>query len=130
MISIDPNDRGALYVQISQALRQRIDAGVYAPGQRLPTVREVGGALGLNFNTVARAYRVLEAEGLITSRQGQGTFVSGAAPEGPAAGRTALEGLIRGFLRAADAAGYSPSEVQWEFSGALRAWMQFGEPPE
>jgi GntR family transcriptional regulator len=130
VIAIDPRASGPLYQQIAGVVRDRIGAGVFVPGQRLPTVRELGVALGLNFNTVARAYRVLEAEGWITSRQGRGTFVEGAPAEGIDPARPALEGLTRAFLRAADQAGYSPHEVQWEFSGALRAWLQFGEPPE
>jgi GntR family transcriptional regulator len=130
MISIDLHEALPLYRQIAEALRAQIRVGVYLPGQRLPTVRELGGRLGLNFNTVARAYRLLEAEGEIVTRQGQGTFVEGAgAAEGPPGGPS-LETLTGEFLRAANAAGYSPSEVQWEFSGALRAWMQYGEPPE
>jgi GntR family transcriptional regulator len=129
MIAIDSRAPGPLYLQIAGVVRDRIGAGVYVAGQRLPTVRELGEALGLNFNTIARAYRVLEAEGWISSRQGQGTFVQGEPVEGTELARPALEGLTRAFLRAADEAGYSPSEVQWEFSGALRSWMQFGEPP-
>ncbi len=127
MISIDLHQALPLYQQIASELRARIRAGVFVPGERLPTVRELGQTLGLNFNTVARAYRLLEAEGAIISRQGQGTFV-----EGPAAGveraAASLEALTGEYLRAAHAAGYSPHDVQWEFSGALRAWMQYGEP--
>jgi GntR family transcriptional regulator len=127
MISIDPHQALPLYHQIAGELRDRIHAGVYVPGQRLPTVRELGEALGLNFNTVARAYRLLEADGEIISRQGQGTFVQGAAAESARASAS-LEALTGEYLRAAHAAGYSPHEVQWEFSGGLRSWMRYGEP--
>jgi DNA-binding transcriptional regulator YhcF (GntR family) len=127
MISIDPHQALPLYQQIAGELRARIRAGVYPPGEQLPTVRELGDALGLNFNTVARAYRLLETEGEVISRQGQGTFVEGPVVE---AGRAAasLETLTTEYLRAAHVAGYSPHEVQWEFSGALRSWIQYGEP--
>jgi GntR family transcriptional regulator len=130
MISIDPHQGLPLYRQIASELRDRIRAGVYVPGQRLPTVRELGESLGLNFNTVARAYRLLEADGQIVSRQGQGTFVEGAARAPGHAVGPSLEALTGAFLRAAHAAGYTPHEVQWEFSGALRTWMQYGEPGE
>lgn len=127
MISIDVHQALPLFRQIAEELRARIRAGVYVPGERLPTVRELGGALGVNFNTVARAYRLLEAEGEIISRQGQGTFVEGRAAESQRAA-VSLEILTGEYLRAAHAAGFSPHDVQWEFSGALRAWMQYGEP--
>jgi len=127
MISIDPHQALPLYQQIAAELRTRIRAGVYPPGERLPPVRELGDALGLNFNTVARAYRLLEAEGEIISRQGQGTFVEGSATEGGRAAAS-LERLTAEYLRAVYAAGFSPHEVQWEFSGALRSWIQYGEP--
>jgi DNA-binding transcriptional regulator YhcF (GntR family) len=78
---------------------------------------------------VARAYRLLEAEGVIVSRQGQGTFVIGGEAEGGVTAGPSLEALTQEYLRSAHNAGYSPHDVQWEFSGALRTWMQYGEPP-
>lgn len=127
MISIDLHQDLPLYRQVASELRARIRAGVYVPGERLPTVRELGDALGVNFNTIARAYRLLESEGEIVSRQGQGTFVEGTAVESQRAAAS-LATLTGEYLRAAHAAGFSPHDVQWEFSGALRAWMQYGEP--
>jgi GntR family transcriptional regulator len=127
MISIDPHEGLPLYQQIAGELRARIAAGVYTPGERLPTVRELGRSLGVNFNTVARAYRLLEADGDVTSRQGQGTFVEGTTVSEERAAAS-LAALTAEYLKAAHAAGYSPHDVQWEFSGALRAWLQYGEP--
>ena len=126
-IVLDPTSPVPLYRQISEAFRRQIIDGIMRPGEQLPTVRDVGRSLSLNFNTVARAYRLLEAEGLISSRQGQGSFV---VPEGEAgtADDRLLEAMTSEFLWAAYRAGFSANEVHWEFSSALRRWMQSGEP--
>lgn len=65
-----------LFEQIANQLRQNIIDGVLPTGAKLPAVRELAHFWQINFNTVARAYRVLDSEGLIRSRQGQGSFVT------------------------------------------------------
>jgi GntR family transcriptional regulator len=64
-------------------MRLAVAAGTIQPGERLPVVRELAAQLRINPNTVARVYRELQAEGLLTSRQGSGTFVAEDA-RGPA----------------------------------------------
>jgi len=70
--------RGGLpiYLQVKRKIESLIDSGHWAKGQRLPTERALAAELGVSRNTVSLAYRQLEAEGLITSRQGRGTFVA------------------------------------------------------
>ncbi len=79
----------ATYVQIVQQTKQALRLGLLAPGDRLPTAREVVEATAVNPNTVLKAYRELEREGLVEARRGLGTFVRrslGAAPaDSPAA---------------------------------------------
>src|ERR1700680_4462388 len=65
----------ATYVQLVHQVRHALRSGLLEPGDQLPTVKEVVGALAINPNTVLKAYRLLEAEGLIQGRPGQGTFV-------------------------------------------------------
>jgi DNA-binding transcriptional regulator YhcF (GntR family) len=72
-------DRGAeipIGVQLAWALRSRIRDGVFQPNERLPGLREVAEATGVNVNTVRTVYQRLEHEGLIDSQQGSGTFVA------------------------------------------------------
>lgn len=76
---IDPKSAVPIYVQVMEQIRQRVAAGVLAPGDQLPSVRELASHLLINPNTVARIYRDLEREGLLEFRRGQGTFVSGQA---------------------------------------------------
>jgi GntR family transcriptional regulator len=73
---IDPRSAVPIYVQVMEQIRQRVAAGVLAPGDQLPSVRELASQLLINPNTAARIYRDLEREGLVEFRRGQGTFVS------------------------------------------------------
>jgi GntR family transcriptional regulator len=64
------------YLQIVQQVRQAVRLGVLRPGDQLPTVKEVVGSLAINPNTVLRAYRELDLEGVTEGRRGVGTFVA------------------------------------------------------
>jgi GntR family transcriptional regulator len=64
------------YEQIRSQIRAMVDAGVLAPGARLPSIRQLAGDLGLAGGTVARAYRELELEGVVTSRGRHGTVIT------------------------------------------------------
>lgn len=61
--------------QVQEEMRRLIQAGSLLPGDQLPTVRELAAQLKVNFNTIARAYRTLDQDGLISTQQGRGTFV-------------------------------------------------------
>ena len=65
-----------IYLQVKRKINYLISSGYWKKGQRLPTERELAARLGVSRNTISLAYRQLEAEGLITSRQGRGTFVA------------------------------------------------------
>lgn len=76
--SFDLRRKGGLpiYLQVKRRIESLISSGQWKRGQRLPTERALAAELGVSRNTVSLAYRQLEAEGLITSRQGRGTFVA------------------------------------------------------
>src|ERR1700684_3031846 len=120
------------YLQIVQQVRQALRMGVLKLGDQLPTVREVVSETAINPNTVLKAYRDLEREGLVEARSGQGTFVR-ALPPGPPPGthsrlghslarwvceareagldEESMESLLRITLRAADAADSESEEI-------------------
>ncbi len=77
MLSIDPESGVAPYEQLREQVRGQVDRGELVPGSRLPTVRALAGELGLAANTVARAYRELEALGVVETRGRAGTVVAG-----------------------------------------------------
>lgn len=64
-----------IYVQIVEQVQQSLAAGQLNPGDQLPTVRQLASDLRVNFNTVARAYRMLDEAGLISTQQGRGTYI-------------------------------------------------------
>jgi GntR family transcriptional regulator len=87
MISFRVDGRSGVppYLQIVQQVRQALRMGVLEVGDQLPTVREVVAAVAVNPNTVLKAYRDLEREGLVEARAGHGTFVR-SRPAGPPPG--------------------------------------------
>ncbi len=76
MIQIDTTSTVSLAEQIEAEIRRAIASGVVQRGDNLPPVRQLAADLGVNLNTVARAYRALEASGLIITRRGRGTIVT------------------------------------------------------
>jgi DNA-binding transcriptional regulator YhcF (GntR family) len=75
LIRIDPDSPLAPYEQLRSQISAMVASGDLEPGQKLPTVRQLAGDLGLAANTVARAYRELEADGVINTQGRRGTFV-------------------------------------------------------
>ena len=72
---LDPRSGVATYLQIVHQVRHAARVGILRPGDQLPTVKEVVGSLAINPNTVLKAYKELEHEGLVEGRPGVGTFV-------------------------------------------------------
>ncbi|MDY7542917.1 MULTISPECIES: GntR family transcriptional regulator [Cryobacterium] len=81
--------------QIHRQLRSRILAGTLAGGERLPSVRQLARDLGVASGTVAKAYKLLEEDGLVVSRAGAGTRVSGSVSSPPASVMKAARELTR-----------------------------------
>lgn len=75
MVHLDYRDARPIYCQIVDNYRSQITAGILAPGDRLPSVRELATQLAINPNTIQRAYRELELQGWIASVPGKGSFV-------------------------------------------------------
>ena len=77
---LDATSGVATYVQLVQQVHQALQLGLLEPGDQLPTAKEVVARLAINPNTVLKAYRDLEREGLVRARPGLGTFVVRALP--------------------------------------------------
>jgi DNA-binding transcriptional regulator YhcF (GntR family) len=88
-VSVDRDAEVPIGVQLAWALRSRIGDGRLSGGQRLPGLRDMADAVGINVNTVRAVYQRLEAEGLIASHQGSGTFVTEAKRQVSAVGSIA-----------------------------------------
>jgi len=73
---VNPKSKQPLYEQLVEQLRQQLFLGVVEAGQALPSVRQLATELGINPNTIQKAYRRMEAEGMIISVPGKGSFIS------------------------------------------------------
>jgi GntR family transcriptional regulator len=115
------------YMQIVEQVRQALRLGRLEPGDRLPTVREVAAAVAVNPNTVLKAYRELEHEGLVEGRHGQGTYVvrslSGPSPVTLDRLRASLES----WVKQARAAGLSPEHIKAVVDTTLRGLLDLEE---
>ena len=102
-----------IYSQIVEQVRQQIVNGELKPGDQLPTVRALASDLRVNFNTVARAYRLLDDANIISTQQGRGTYILDEPPPEVTEGlRTAsLEALARRFLKEASQLGFTANQA-------------------
>lgn len=101
------------YNQIVEQIQQEIASGRLKPGDQLPTVRALAAELRINFNTVARAYRILDEMGIISTQHGRGTFIlEEPSPEMTERLRKeSLEALARRYLEETSRLGFSQSEA-------------------
>jgi len=79
--SIDPQSGVPFYRQIIERVKYGIVRGLLSPGDQLPTVRQLAADLSVNLNTVVRAYREMEIQGVLDTQQGSGTFVANHRPD-------------------------------------------------
>ncbi len=126
MLTINLQSDLPIAEQIRLGVRRAIAAGALKPGDPLPTVRQLAADLGINLNTVARAYRDLEAAGLVATVRGRGTVVTATTetrrePEG-----RRLEHLVAGLrdvLANARLAGLARPDVEALIAGEVdRVW--------
>ena len=130
-IKLDFRSKIPIYVQIIDQIKHLIASEVLRPDDQLPTVRELAADLDVNFTTVARAYRLLDEEGLISTQHGRGTYIL-SLPEGQTNGdfrREDLERLTRYFLNEAARLGYSPEDVAEIVKDNIYLWETEGSPP-
>lgn len=76
LLNIDSQSGTPIYLQIIEQVQHAISIGLFKPGEALPTIRELALQLHVNPNTVAKAFRELEREGLLVTRVGKGSFIS------------------------------------------------------
>ncbi|MCD9144429.1 GntR family transcriptional regulator [Streptomyces albireticuli] len=109
---IDRRSGVATYLQLVHQVRQALRLGALEPGDRLPTAREVVAAVAINPNTVLRAYRELEREGLVEPRPGQGTFVQRSLSRAAAGADSPLRAEAVVWVARARAAGLEREDVE------------------
>ena len=122
-IQIDFRSGGPIYLQIVEQVQQMIAQGELKKGEQLPTVRQLATDLRVNFNTVARAYRLLDEAGLISTQQGRGTYIWEAPPEEAMQQlrQTGLYEMVQHVLEEAERMGYSIEEIEQAFAEQVQA---------
>jgi len=102
-----------IYTQIVEQVKQHVASGELKPGEQLPTVRALAQELRVNFNTVARAYRLLDEASIISTQQGRGTFILDVPPpeQTEKLRQQALEALTRDYLNGALRLGCASDEI-------------------
>jgi len=113
-----------VYVQIVEQVQNHLVRGLLKPGEQLPTVRQMASELRVNFNTIARAYRVLDDAGLISTQQGRGTYILEWLEENrhQQLKRGALLAQARLFFESLVRQGYQPQEVEECLRDFLHNW--------
>lgn len=108
------------YLQLVQQVRQAVRLGILRPGDQLPTVKEVVARLTINPNTVLRAYRQLDLEGLVEGRRGVGTFVARELASVPPDDLDDLRASLRRWIETARASGLDDENLAALFADTLR----------
>jgi GntR family transcriptional regulator len=107
------------YMQIVQQVRQAIQLGILAPGDQLPTVKEVVAGVAINPNTVLKAYRELDLEGLVDGRRGVGTFVAEGVVSLPPKDIDALRKSLAKWVAEARGAGLDDESMSALFAASV-----------
>lgn len=114
LLTLDDRDPMPIYAQLERGIRAAIATGRLSEGAQLPTVRQLAVELRINANTVARVYGELERAGVLETRRGVGTFISGTPLK--AQSRRDRDRLLRAFvtrvLADADTAGFSLDDLR------------------
>jgi GntR family transcriptional regulator len=125
-IKLDFRSGIPIYMQVVDQIKEMIAGGQLRPGDQLPTVRALALDLRINFNTVARAYRILDENRFISTQHGRGTYILELpSPEVLEKVRQqSLEELTRRFLADADSLGIPPGKLIQVLKEQAAAWKQ------
>jgi GntR family transcriptional regulator len=115
-----------IYIQIMNQIEQQASGGRLKPGDQLPTVRALAAELRINFNTVARAYRLLDEAGLISTQQGRGTYIMEKAPPEveKRLRRETLEALARQYIGEGKRLNFSDADLSQMVRDQLKFWKE------
>jgi len=112
------------YQQLVQQVRRAMRLGVLSEGDQLPTVKDVVGQLAINPNTVSKAYRELELEGLVAARPGVGTFVTRTLTDNTLAAHGPLRADLERWLAKARRAGLDEDSIEALFDSTFRSALR------
>ena len=128
MLQIDFRSGLPIYTQIVNQVQTQLAGGMLKPGDQLPTVRALAEELRVNFNTVARAYRILDEARIISTQQGRGTFITEIPPPNitEKLRRESLEALTKRYISEAMRLEFSKEEISEMIRNQLKATLEPG----
>ena len=129
-LEIDFRSGIPIYLQVVERIKERLAAGQLKPGDQLPTVRSLALELRVNFNTIARAYRIMDESGIISTQQGRGTYILELpSPEVAESIRMqALQDLTQRYISDAERLGVSPEELDEALHNKVTQWKEQRPP--
>jgi GntR family transcriptional regulator len=132
VLQIDFRSGLPIYTQIVNQIEAQIAGGLLKPGDQLPTVRALAEELRVNFNTVARAYRILDEARIISTQQGRGTYITEIPPPhiSEKLRRETLEALTQRYIGEAMRLEFSKSEIRQMVSDQIKVWSEVKESNE
>ena len=132
ILQIDFRSGLPIYTQIVNQVQSQIVSGILKPDDQLPTVRALAEDLRVNFNTVARAYRILDEARIISTQQGRGTYITEKPPPkvSEKLRRETLEALTHKYISEATRLEFSKNEIRQMVSDQLKAWNEAQESEE
>ena len=115
-----------IYTQIVNQIQSQLVNGILKPGDQLPTVRALASELRVNFNTVARAYRIMDEARIISTQQGRGTYITEIPPPEVTEKlrKESLSELTNRFISEAFRLGFSEREVSQMVRDSLKSWKE------
>src|SRR5215471_11904717 len=124
IFTVDPHTGVPIYLQLIEQVKRSVALGVLAPGEQLPTVKQLATDLTINPNTVARVYRELERDGVIETSPGRGSFVrdNGGVGRATRAVEDVAAAAIDGAVREAKSIGVNADNAIKLFRKALERW--------
>jgi GntR family transcriptional regulator len=131
-IKLDFRSGIPIYLQIMEQIKRQIASGELQPGDQLPTVRQLATDLRVNFNTIARAYRLLDEAGVISTQHGRGTYILEDTPPEASAQlrRQALDEITQQYLAQAARLEFAPQEVREQLEVYLIQWEERHTVPQ
>ena len=131
-LQIDFRSGLPIYTQIVNQVQAQVVNGSLKPGDQLPTVITLAEELRVNFNTVARAYRLLDEERIISTQQGRGTYITEIPPPkvSERLRKEMLEALAERYISEAMRLEFSKSEIKQMVSDQIKVWKETKESEE
>ncbi len=121
-LRISPSSGVPIYLQLMEQIKHAVDTGAVRSGEQLPTIRKVAEELAMNPNTVARAYRELEREGVIAVRHGSGAYITETATRAKSSAIQLTGKVLREAIRKSKTLGLSEAEVRRVFENELSSF--------